>query len=577
MSIIKDGKIYRTYQEQILYLTEQMENIKTQITNLSKDLQDVSVAANLGGYNLVRFAFSKGGQFYHTRSGLSVVINTPVKGLDLNDFIEIRTQNSEDIPAYGYVSHASNATNEYVLFLSIEFAGDFTSNNVQSLIIFNVTKNEEYTFVRDATVNGIFTAFNGTSLLDYNPNDVKKQVFTVLDDLSYGSRTQYVSFDINSDGVYNFVFLGTVQNGSDGASIYSTDGTAESLSAIISIIKENDSILFAANNSSTLVDNNAVIGDIYKYVGNNAYEKQGNIRGAQGIQGIQGEQGIQGIQGIQGLQGERGLQGEKGDPGETFNIHSGIVSSPSLLPAFSTTVVNDAYVVLNTSGSYNTYDLYYHGINGTDWTIIPNWGGIQGPKGDTGATGPAGANGAAAGFGTITATYLGEDSTVNNGQPYAAVAESGTDTSKNLAFSFANLKGAKGDTGDTLVGVTSIGGATGTVTLGNGLSMVNGVLSATGGGGGGDVWYRHYISWNGYSIEVNSMFAAPCTEISAFGSLLKHSSDGIVLKIGSNAFTCIAYILPSKQERVILAYYDGTGIATLDINANDGTITDRVV
>ena len=116
--------------------------------------------------------------------------------------------------------------------------------------------------------------------------------------------------------------------------------------------------------------------------------------------------------------------------------------------------------------------------------------GPQGPKGDTGDTGPKGDKGnkgdkgdkgdtgAAAGFGQITATVGAEV-----GTPSVSVEASGPDTAKNLAFTFANLKGEPGQsvgsiqrtagtgapgTTDTYTMYDSGGGEIGTFTVYNG-------------------------------------------------------------------------------------------------------------
>ena len=73
-----------------------------------------------------------------------------------------------------------------------------------------------------------------------------------------------MSFDLNRDGVYSFVFIGTVANGKDGASVYSTEGVT--LETLIQQIKVNDSVLFAEDNATDLIDPNAVIGDVFIYI-----------------------------------------------------------------------------------------------------------------------------------------------------------------------------------------------------------------------------------------------------------------------------------------------------------------------
>lgn len=88
--------------------------------------------------------------------------------------------------------------------------------------------------------------------------------------------------------------------------------------------------------------------------------------------------------------GDTGAPGKDGKDGTSLDIQQQIYESPADLPPFAETTVNQAFVVKNTSDGY---DMYFHAVDGTDWTIIPNWGGIQGPKGDTGATGAQGPEG----------------------------------------------------------------------------------------------------------------------------------------------------------------------------------------
>ena len=95
-----------------------------------------------------------------------------------------------------------------------------TSKNYGTYTVNNVTSGQS-----SVETIGV-VAFTGTSLSDYDANAVKKQLFNIVSDLAYGTRTQYVSFDLNRDGVYSFVFIGTISNGKDGASVYSTDGVS---------------------------------------------------------------------------------------------------------------------------------------------------------------------------------------------------------------------------------------------------------------------------------------------------------------------------------------------------------------
>lgn len=376
MALYKDGEVIRTYEEQVDHLTaahrEQL-NINESVT---RDLNKLSIASNLGGYNLVRFAFEKQGTFYKIASENITVNLTGSVG----DYAEIITNNLNDIPAYGYF------TGEHTI--KISWFGDFTEQ-YRKFTVHNVTtgqSNEE---------NITTVAFTGTSLADYDPNECKKQLFSVISDLAFNTRTQYVSFDLNRDDTYNFVFIGGVANGTDGKSIYTVNNA--NIATVLQGVTLNDSVLFGEDNQTSYVDSAAKIGDLYRFKGNNIWEKIGNIRGAQGLKGDKGdtgEQGIQGIQGIQGLQGEKGQKGDKGDPGDQgLLIHDAILNSPSELPNFATAKIGDAYRIIDTSGSVVVYNLYFKSVDGSTWSIQPNWGGVKGDKGDKGDTGLQGAQG----------------------------------------------------------------------------------------------------------------------------------------------------------------------------------------
>lgn len=206
MALYKDGNVIRTYEEQVDHLTVAHREQLNLNENFSRELNELSVASNLGGYNLVRFAFEKQGTFYKIANEN---ITVDLIGA-IGDYVEIMTNNLNDIPAYGYF------TAEHTI--SITWFGDFTEQ-YSKFTVNNVTSGQS----NEETIETI--AFTGTSLSDYNPNECKKQLFYIISDLAFNTRTQYVSFDLNRDGVYNFVFIGGVTNGVDGKSVYTVNNS----------------------------------------------------------------------------------------------------------------------------------------------------------------------------------------------------------------------------------------------------------------------------------------------------------------------------------------------------------------
>ena len=151
---------------------------------------------------------------------------------------------------------------------------------------------------------------------------------------------------------------------------------------------------------------------------------------------------------------EDGAPGEPGPPGEAAVISGaiatvdevpgdGLFPESSLFPGpTSYPHVDDGVpsvdVALGGTESDRTFAFLFHNIKGERGDPGP-----QGDPGSDGSPGRPGADGAAAGFGAPTATV---DS--GTGTPSVEVAASGPDTAKAFAFSFHNLKGAKGDRGE---------------------------------------------------------------------------------------------------------------------------------
>ena len=132
MALIKDGNVYRTEYEQIVHLTKKHEEQNTINENLSREVIELGVAANLGGYNLVRFAFETQGLY--NRLAFSQIAN-PIDGSEVGDYFEFSSGNDNDIPAYGYL----NADN--YIEIAPRGRGDFSSK-YETLTLRNVPKNK---------------------------------------------------------------------------------------------------------------------------------------------------------------------------------------------------------------------------------------------------------------------------------------------------------------------------------------------------------------------------------------------------------------------------------------------------
>ena len=169
--------------------------------------------------------------------------------------------------------------------------------------------------------------------------------------------------------------------------------------------------------------------------------------GPQGPKGDTGETGPQGPKGDTGDTGPQGPKGDQGDPGQdgtSFTVKGLYGSLSQLRQAHPTGAPGDAYAV----GTEDDNTIYVWSEDEDDWVSVGKLQGPQGPKGDTGDTGPQGPAGADGAQGPAGAD--GED---------GGYYQPGVDSAGNLSWTASksgmpavagqNIKGPKGDTGDT--------------------------------------------------------------------------------------------------------------------------------
>ena len=167
---------------------------------------------------------------------------------------------------------------------------------------------------------------------------------------------------------------------------------------------------------------------------------------------IAGATGPQGVPGLQGPKGDRGIQGPKGADGKTSYTHIAYANSADGATDFTVSDSNRAYIGM------------YVDFSETDSTNPGDyaWSKIKGADGANGTPGKAGADGktpyfhvAYANNATGTSGFSTTDSTnkLYIGQYTDYTQADSTDPKK---YAWTKIKGDKGDTGESGVGVKSI-------------------------------------------------------------------------------------------------------------------------
>ena len=287
-----------------------------------------------------------------------------------------------------------NKKNKYILYTLISLSLiSVVSVGFSSWIINNskgdTTENFNITFgeVIDNTISANITSSDVSVSFDALEADLCTNEITNgdgnVEDLNYGARTQYVSFDLNSDGVYNYVYLGANPIGENGKNVYTINNLNSS--EILNKSVYGDSIIVAISSSSDIIPGfTSNIGDVYQKTGDSTYKYIGNIRGPQG------------------------------DVALTYNKELKMTSSPGITTSYNNLNTED-FNRQPVSGEY--VNVYGYGLDGytsvegksynllcavtntnSDYTSLKiiqyfETTGKQGPKGDIGNTGPKGDQG----------------------------------------------------------------------------------------------------------------------------------------------------------------------------------------
>lgn len=145
---------------------------------------------------------------------------------------------------------------------------------------------------------------------------------------------------------------------------------------------------------------------------------------------------LKGEQGVQGVQGTQGVQGQKGDKGDPFTISKVYSSIDAMNEGYATDGVPIGGFVIIDTGNVDDPDnskLYVKGE--TKYTYLTDLSGAQGMKGEKGDTG------------ATPDISMSASVDANVGTPSVAVTKGGTSANPTFRFSFANIKGERGQQG----------------------------------------------------------------------------------------------------------------------------------
>lgn len=258
--------------------------------------------------------------------------------------------------------------------------GDYPANTTGNFYLLNTRTGQRLFDTTGINVINSTSLQPSSRLIDFEPNDYKNKMITVLNPTSANRNELYSSVDFDGDGDYHWVKVGSFTNGKNGYTPY------------------------IGSNGNWFI---------------NGVDQLKPSRGEKGDTGEKGNPGVDGIDGktpyivdnywyindtnlnVKAL----GTDGNDGQDGKTFEIKSGLYSAPenigninnlgpegdalSELPTLPTTGVSGyGYVVYDrvTTPLSPFYDLYWAKDGDANWTIMHPFSGLKGKNGTDGHT-----------------------------------------------------------------------------------------------------------------------------------------------------------------------------------------------
>lgn len=396
----------------------------SQIQTINSQLNQLLSQAPAGFLPRVYYGLISGDQTYRFEEDSEIYIELTGS---VGDAFELYSNDETDnnyIPAVVVKKDSST--------VKVIIQGDYKYNSISFNAVNMTTGNSETVTFEEV----ILDLQDASSLANYPAADNKEKQITVINNLETNSKNViFASLDLNSDEVYNWIEIGNFVDGTDGKSIYTVD--EDNYSSVIAQVKIGDSLVSASE------FNIFVVGDVFTVTSLSplGLVKMGNIRGAQGETGATGQNGADGTKVISGsgvpsdslgvngdtyidtatwnvyektsgswtsvgnIKGAAGQDGTDGENGQSFQMQSGLYSTPSnwgqtgnvdgdgnplqQLPTLpQTNITGKGYVVYDplTTPLSPFYDLYYANNGDVAWTIIHPFSGIAGTNGTDGET-----------------------------------------------------------------------------------------------------------------------------------------------------------------------------------------------